>query len=467
MTDRGYARISLDTAASGSIAKQKAAITKHADNTLTLYTDESVSGSKVKFADRPAGKELLADLQPGDRILATKIDRVARNVRDLLDLVEHVEQRGASIVFVEQSIDTSGPVGKFLLTLLGAIAELEAGIVAERRREAVIAFHKEGRLPSGSLPYGYQKQPHPNGRGWVARLDPDTSPLLREALEDVLAGASQRDVADRLQLPYTTFGHLLRNPRLAGLTAHNGTIVTIDGVPKIDPDAAILSLTEWRQLQELLQPTRKAWTKREGYGAALSCAVCKQRLYIQGTPEQTRTYAYKCLLHNHKPGEKGVTVSASRAHQHLEETFLNQFGHLQVVTGQWSDSHDHRLEAIAHAQTTLDVAQQAFLASSSDAMEEDAMRQLKAAKQALRDAESLPSQRTYTATPTGQTVKHYWQQADDTQRTNLLTKAGTWEVQPGHHPNPHNKIKHTPDTLTQELQTHPIGDNPNTQGFYI
>ena len=75
----------------------------------------------------------MADLQQGDRVLVTKIDRAARSVRDLLDVVERIENAGASIVFVDQGIDTSGPMGRFLLTLLGAIAELEAAIMAERR----------------------------------------------------------------------------------------------------------------------------------------------------------------------------------------------------------------------------------------------------------------------------------------------------------------------------------------------
>ncbi|WP_169736300.1 recombinase family protein, partial [Promicromonospora kroppenstedtii] len=71
-----------------------------------VYEERSVSGAKVPFADRDEGARLLAALQPGDRVLATKIDRVARNVRDLLDLVERIEREGASIVFVDQSIDT-------------------------------------------------------------------------------------------------------------------------------------------------------------------------------------------------------------------------------------------------------------------------------------------------------------------------------------------------------------------------
>ncbi|WP_036959099.1 recombinase family protein, partial [Promicromonospora kroppenstedtii] len=118
MTDHAYTRISFDSRVSGSIAKQRARLARHSPDAV-VYEERSVSGAKVPFADRDEGARLLAALQPGDRVLATKIDRVARNVRDLLDLVERIEREGASIVFVDQSIDTSGPMGRFLLTLLG------------------------------------------------------------------------------------------------------------------------------------------------------------------------------------------------------------------------------------------------------------------------------------------------------------------------------------------------------------
>lgn len=59
---------------------------------------------------------------------------------DLLDIVKHVESVGASVRFIDNDINTEGPYGRFTLTLLAAIAELEAGIVSERRKESLEAF---------------------------------------------------------------------------------------------------------------------------------------------------------------------------------------------------------------------------------------------------------------------------------------------------------------------------------------
>lgn len=140
VTDRGYARISNDTSRSGFIDTQKAQIGAYAGGGVEWYEDRSVSGSKVPIWEREGGGKLLADLQRGDRVLITKIDRAARNVDDLLGFVARIEEAGASVRFVDQDIDTSGAMGRFILA---AIAELEAEIVRERRMESLTQFRND------------------------------------------------------------------------------------------------------------------------------------------------------------------------------------------------------------------------------------------------------------------------------------------------------------------------------------
>ena len=203
---RAYVRISLDTAESGSIAKQRrriaaAEVARGRDpEAVSWYSDESVSGSKVLFAERPEGARLLADLQPGDRVVMTKIDRAARNVADLLSLVQRIRGAGASVRFVDNDIDTDGPYGQFMLTMLGALAELEANIISERRKESLGAFVAEGRHAVGKAPIGLRSIPNPSGRGLVLAIDPETAPLVREAVERVMAGESQNSVRESLGL---------------------------------------------------------------------------------------------------------------------------------------------------------------------------------------------------------------------------------------------------------------------------
>ena len=100
MTTRAYLRISLATAASGSIQKQRERILAaekaagREPDAVVFYTDEGVSGSRD--VERPGRDRLLRDLRKGDRLVSLKIDRLARNVRDLLAIADHVESVGAS-----------------------------------------------------------------------------------------------------------------------------------------------------------------------------------------------------------------------------------------------------------------------------------------------------------------------------------------------------------------------------------
>ncbi|GAB2736485.1 recombinase family protein [Nocardioides pakistanensis] len=313
MTDRAYARISLDTKASGSITKQRSALTKAAHDEPVFYVDESVSGSKVPFAERPAGGRLLADLERGDRVLVTKIDRAARNVRDLLGLVERIEAAGASIVFTEQNIDTAGPMGRLLLTLLGAIAEFEAALIAERRRESLASFRDEGRHAVGRAPFGLRSVPNPKGRGLVLRPDPDEAPLLREAVEDILAGGSQRAWSAECGMGHPAFGRLLRNERLAGIIGRDE-----DGTPRLDPEQAVFSR---------LTPPRP---RTDGYGPALACAICGDRLYLniarRSGPTGRDYSGYRCRAVRHAPGEPSVSVMRVNADALVEREFLALFG---------------------------------------------------------------------------------------------------------------------------------------------
>src|SRR5690606_18548349 len=168
MTDHGYMRISRDVESSGSLSKQRASILRAAPD-AKLYEDASISGG-VPFAERPAGAKILRALKPGDRLVATKLDRISRNVADLLELVRVIEAKGATVKFTDQDIDTSVPLGRFLLTLFGAVAELERGTVGESRRESIAAAKEEGRWFLGTPPFGLMSVPAGDGRrGLVLR----------------------------------------------------------------------------------------------------------------------------------------------------------------------------------------------------------------------------------------------------------------------------------------------------------
>jgi hypothetical protein len=349
---------------------------------------------------------------------------------DLLTLVETIEAKGCSVVFIDNAIDTSGPMGRFFLTVIAAIAELEAGIISERRRESLESFKVQGRHAVGKAPYGFRSIENPDGRGLVIRPDPDTAPKLRDAIERVMGGESQNVVRQSLGMSKTGFNKLLRNPRLAGMTPDGEGVVTIDGVPRVDREAALLTMSEWTALQDYLNNGEpKRWSKQDGYGEALVCEICDGRLYKQIS--RTGHHTYRCTKTNHKPGEPGLSVMVHAADRYVEETFLGLHGARRYEIVTMVDDASQRLEAVATAKVALEVAQRALGAAETEEDEDKAYGAVRAAKRAIREAEALPDQRRLERTDTGLTVAEFWKSAGTAERIRMLRAAGQWVVRPG------------------------------------
>jgi hypothetical protein len=90
---------------------------------------------------------LLAELNAGDALLVTRLDRVARSASDLLVLLEKLNDREIGFRSLDDPIDTTGPLGAFSIQVLGAIVDLEKAQSAERARESIKAAKAQGRFP--------------------------------------------------------------------------------------------------------------------------------------------------------------------------------------------------------------------------------------------------------------------------------------------------------------------------------
>lgn len=128
------------------------------------FTDRGVSGD-VPISHRPEGLKMMASLERGDIIVATKLDRAFRNLRDLVQTVYLLEERGISLVLLDLNIDTATTTGKLMLHLLGAVAEFERSRLRERCVEALAQRRKrKNHSPNGCLPpYGFTRT-GPKGR---------------------------------------------------------------------------------------------------------------------------------------------------------------------------------------------------------------------------------------------------------------------------------------------------------------
>jgi len=97
-----------------------------------------------KNTARPALQKLLAVVKRDDKIIVESVSRFARNTRDLLELIEKLTTKGVEFVSQKENIDTSTPTGKFMLTVFGAVAELERGYILQRQREGIAAARARG-----------------------------------------------------------------------------------------------------------------------------------------------------------------------------------------------------------------------------------------------------------------------------------------------------------------------------------
>lgn len=102
---------------------------------------EKISG---KDTNRIELQRLIVTVQSGDTIIVESVSRFARNTRDLLDLVEKLNTKGVEFVSLKENIDTTTPTGKFMLTVFGAVAELERGYILQRQREGITAARARG-----------------------------------------------------------------------------------------------------------------------------------------------------------------------------------------------------------------------------------------------------------------------------------------------------------------------------------
>ena len=107
-----------------------------------VYMDKASGKSRT---GRPQLEAMMDFVREGDVVIVESISRFARSTRDLLTLVEQLTEKGVGFVSQKESIDTNTPQGKFMLTVFGAMAELEREQTLQRQREGIAAAKAAGK----------------------------------------------------------------------------------------------------------------------------------------------------------------------------------------------------------------------------------------------------------------------------------------------------------------------------------
>ncbi|MFM2042905.1 MAG: hypothetical protein RLY86_1481 [Pseudomonadota bacterium] len=138
MAKIGYARVSTEEQST------EAQVIELKRFGCTQIFQENASGAD---RERPQLKAVLDRLRPGDTLVVVRIDRLARSLAHLLEIIATLEGRGAAFKSLGDPIDTGSPQGKFTLQILGAVAEFERSLIRERTRAGVKAAKAVGKRP--------------------------------------------------------------------------------------------------------------------------------------------------------------------------------------------------------------------------------------------------------------------------------------------------------------------------------
>lgn len=158
----GYARVStIDQDLDTQLAKLKA------------EGCEIIRSEKVSGGSRDGRAELatvIEFLRPGDELVVTRLDRLGRDTRDVLNLIHECEQKGSFVTVLDPHVSTRGEMGHIVLTVLGMVAQMERRFIKERQRDGIEQAKREGIYRGGKrrLDRSLVQALHLDGKGPAA-----------------------------------------------------------------------------------------------------------------------------------------------------------------------------------------------------------------------------------------------------------------------------------------------------------
>jgi site-specific DNA recombinase len=274
-----------------------------------VYDLAGVSGKSVM--EHPEAKRMLADVKRGHitGLIFSKLARLARNTRELLDFSDIFRAQNADLVSLQESIDTSTPAGRLFYTMIAAMAQWEREEIADRVSASVTVRAKLGKPLNGTSPYGYQwkdKQLVPH---------PEQAPIRKLAYELFLTHRRKGVVATMLnERGYRTstnskwsdvaVGRILGDPSAKGVRHYNSSkkvgVWSSEAKPEsewitvaVEP---IVSEELWNQVNQILEEQTKL-AKRPGKQpvhlfAGLAVCHCGAKMYVPSN--QPKYVCLKC-----------------------------------------------------------------------------------------------------------------------------------------------------------------------------
>jgi site-specific DNA recombinase len=288
-----------------------------------VFTD---AGLSAKDTRRPALQEMLRSAKHGqlDVILVSKVDRISRNLGDLLQLIEDLRRWNVDFVCASQSFDTSTPMGKLTLNVLGSFAQFEREVTGERIRENMHERARGGKWGGGVSPFGYRLnretkrlEPHPKEAEVVRRIFEEYR--TRRSVRGTVHALNAARLFNRGGKPWAlaTIGRILSSPTYVGRLSYAkrrnmsyGQVLQdeLDWVVVEGAHEPILDNDHFKEVQALLGRNGRgtSWTEASPHllSGLVTCGTCGSRLSgitqtIKGRTSGRYSY-YRCTGHMQK-----------------------------------------------------------------------------------------------------------------------------------------------------------------------
>ena len=273
-----------------------------------VYEDAGVSAKDMEH--RPAFQEMLSDMKKGkiNYIVAYKLDRVTRSVRDLEELISVLEQYNCFLVCDRDDVNTSTANGRFFVRMLTVLSQLEIEIVSERTKFGLNGAIKSGHLP-GVLALGYKKDGNKK-----TIIDETTKPVIERIFNMYLEGKSFQQISnifneEELLKPKkwkdTTIQKIIDNKIYTGDYEQYKRIAKkekkepITYMNVVEP---IISRAMWEECQHQKEKNQRTYTRDRVYlfFQKIKCPNCGRIMKCKGSGGKKKKYMYynceKCHL---------------------------------------------------------------------------------------------------------------------------------------------------------------------------
>ncbi|WP_308636152.1 recombinase family protein [Paenibacillus silvisoli] len=260
-----------------------------------MYVDD---GYSAKDLERPEMKRLIKDIKKGkiDVVLVYKLDRLVRSVLNLHELLQIFDKHDVKFRSATEMFDTTSAMGRFFITLVGAMAQWERENLAERVKMGMEQKHQNGERNGGPIPFGYDR----SSDGKLVKNEEEGKILMR--IFEMHKKMSLRSVAIKLnneghqnregRWNYSTLQYIASNPVYYGKLRWDDEIVDGDHEPYITEEAFL----ELQNIRTSRFVSRSKTTNGYIYTGVLRCGKCGSRMIGTGSRrKKSFIKSYKCM----------------------------------------------------------------------------------------------------------------------------------------------------------------------------